>query len=149
MNQKWKTLIIVSILLNVLLIGAFLGRVSFGLLEPKPRPPFGMGPHNHERFMPLVFEKQASKQFEIEQKIQVLRQQAHALLLQEPINKPAYDKLMVQLNEQLALKFKLMSSSIFEVASELSLQQREGLINELDRPPMRMPPPPRPEHLLR
>ena len=147
MNQKWKILIVVSIFLNVLLIGIFLGRASFGLLESKPSFPPGMTPHKHERFMPLVFEKQANEQHKIEQKIQALRQQAHALLLQEPINKQDYDNLMVHLDEQFALKFKLMSRSIFEVASELNLEQRETLIQELNRPPMRMPPPPpRPAH---
>ena len=141
MNQKWKILIIVSIMLNILLIGAFLGRASFGLFESKPHPPFGMGPHNHERFMPLVFERHADEQQKIEQKIEALRQKVHLLLLQEPINKQDYDNLMVQLNEQFARKFKLMNRSIFEVASELNLEQRETLIQELNRTPMRMPPP--------
>lgn len=150
MNQKWKILIIVSILLNVLLIGAFIGRASFELVGPKPGFHPQMEPPKHERFMELIFEKHAVQNQKIEQQIQDLRQQAHAILLQKAINKEAYDNLMVQLNKQFELKFKLMNTSIFEVASELSLEQRKSLVDELNRPPMRIPPPPRqgerPEH---
>lgn len=143
MNQKWKILIIVSLLLNVLLVGAFIGRATFEVLGPKPGfyPP--MGPPTQANIMGLVLEKHSHERQKIEQQIQDLRQQAHAILLQKAINKKAYDNLMVELNKQFELKFKLMNTSIYEVASELSLKQRKSLVDELNRPPMRMPPPPR------
>lgn len=158
MNQKWKGFIVASVLLNVLLIGALLGRASFGLFESQPEFEAIEGhPHQlqhrpehllkHQPLMPRVFEKHADEQQNIEQNIHALRQQAHTLLTQEPINSSEYDRLMQQLHEQFALKFELMSRSIFEVASELSVEQRQQLVEELNRPPQRMPPPPpRPMH---
>jgi len=152
MNQKWKGFIVASVLLNVLLIGALLGRASFGLFAtPADFGPSAAHPLQHQpepqSFMPMVFEKHADEQQKIEQNIHALRQQAHALLTQEPINSSEYDRLMQQLHKQFALKFELMSSSIFAVASELSVEQRQQLVKELNQPPKRVPPPPpRPEH---
>lgn len=157
MSQKWKWLILGSLFLNVLLIGLFLGRVSYELMSPKPGfppPHLGMQPPGKQgHFMHQVFLKSAEKSRVLDEQIQSLRDKAHLLLTASRLDKPLYDQLMVQLTERFSQKFMIMNESIFQLASELTPEQRKAFVEELSHPPMRpqgppmgMPPPPRHHH---
>lgn len=156
MSQKWKGLILGSLLLNFLFIGLFLGRASFELMSPKPGfppPQAGHPPSQQGHFMHQVFLKNAAQNQTLDKQIQELRDKAHALLSAPTLDKKVYDQLMVQLSERFAQKFMVMNESIFEIATELTPEQRKAFVEELNHPPMPpkgppmgMPPPPRHEH---
>ncbi len=149
MSQKWKWLVLGSILLNMLLVGVLLGRVSFDLFLPKhgfpPPPPIGMPhPDKHGGYMLQLFLKHSEQNLKLEHQIHDLRQQAHKILLKEPIDTQSYERLMVQLRECFAQQFKLMTVSVLELATELPLEKRKVFIAELAEGARLLPP--RPEH---
>lgn len=137
MNRNWKLLILLSLFLNVLLIGFFIGKAT-SVFHP-PMPPKGLHhPPGHPMLHQLM-QRQFEQLRPLDRQIEQLRRQSHQLLLQDTPNKAEYDALTEQLKSLHNQKFEQLSEALFNEAKQLSPPQRQQLVDALNRLP---PPPP-------
>lgn len=136
MTQRWKYIIGFSILLNVLLIGILIGKASSPIFPRFPPPP-GM----FDKSSPLraVMEKTMMENRRLDKQIMALKHEINLSLSEKNIDQNKFEKLSNRLIELHNNKFKNMINNLFQTASQLPLEKRQQLVNELEHLP-----PPRP-----
>ena len=144
MNTKLKSAFIVSIILNVLLLGIFFGTLSPGFgressrrerltaeIEKLPEPA-------RSRFRDKMAQLRAADD-PLREQMRQARNQAMDLLVAEPLDEAAYDKQLIQISQLRGQISKRVSDDLKELVRGLPPEQRAAVGEVLKRPA----PPPR------
>lgn len=144
MNTKLKSAFIVSIILNVLLLGIFFGTLSPGFgressrrerltaeIEKLPEPA-------RSRFRDKMAQLRAADD-PLREQMRQARNQAIDLLVAEPLDEAAYDKQLIQISQLRGQISKRVADDLKELVRGLPPAQRATVGELLKRPP----PPPR------
>ena len=144
MNTKLKSAFIVSIILNVLLLGIFFGTLSPGFgressrrerltaeIEKLPEPA-------RSRFRDKMAQLRAADD-PLREQMRQARNQAIDLLIAEPFDEAVYDKQLIQINQLRGQMSKRVADDLKELVRGLPPEQRAAVGEVLKRPP----PPPR------
>jgi uncharacterized membrane protein len=140
MNSKLKAAFIISIIINVLLIG-----IVFGALRNR----FEVGGSRQDRFMAEVeklpeparsrmrdkMAKLRDDNDPLRDQMRTARNEAIRLLVAEPFDEPAYDRQVAKINELRAQITSRMSREMKEMIKDLPPEQRSAIGNILTRPP--------------
>lgn len=143
MNTKLKSAFIVSIILNVLLLGIFFGRLSPGFgressrrerltaeIEKLPEPA-------RSRFRDKMAQLRAADD-PLREQMRQARNQAIDLLVAEPMDEAAYDKQLIQISQLRGQISKRVADDLKEFVRGLPPEQRAAVGEVLKRP---APPP--------
>ena len=144
MNTKLKSAFIVSIILNVLLLGIFFGTLSPGFgressrrerltaeIEKLPEPA-------RSRFRDKMAQLRAADD-PLREQMRQARNQAIDLLGAEPLDEAAYDKQLIQISQLRGQISKRVADDLKELVRGLPPEQRAAVGEVLKRPA----PPPR------
>ena len=144
MNTKLKSAFIVSIILNVLLLGIFFGTLSPGFgressrrerltaeIEKLPEPA-------RSRFRDKMAQLRAADD-PLRDQMRQARNQAIDLLVAEPLDEAAYDKQLIQISQLRGQISKRVADDLKELVRGLPPEQRAAVGEVLKRPA----PPPR------
>jgi len=144
MNTKLKSAFIVSIILNVLLLGIFFGTLSPGFgressrrerltaeIEKLPEPA-------RSRFRDKMAQLRAADD-PLREQMRQARNQAIDLLVAEPLDEAAYDKQLIQISQLRGQISQRVSDDLKELVRGLPPEQRAAVGEVLKRPA----PPPR------
>ena len=139
MNTKLKSAFIVSIILNVLLLGIFFGTLSPGLgressrrerltaeIEKLPEPA-------RSRFRDKMAQLRATDD-PLREQMRQARNQAIALLIAEPFDEVMYDKQLIQINQLRGRMSKRVADDLKELVRGLPPEQRAAVGEVLKRP---------------
>ena len=139
MNTKLKSAFIVSIILNVLLLGIFFGRLSPGFgressrrerltaeIEKLPEPA-------RSRFRDKMAQLRASDD-PLREQMRQARNQAIDLLVAEPLDEAAYDKQLIQINQLRGQISQRVADDLKELVRGLPPEQRAAVGAVLKRP---------------
>ncbi len=129
MNTKLKSAFIVSIILNVLLLGIFFGTLSPGFgressrrerltaeIEKLPEPA-------RSRFRDKMAQLRAADD-PLREQMRQARNQAIDLLVAEPLDEAAYDKQLIQISQLRGQISKRVSDDLKELVRGLPPEQR-------------------------
>ena len=144
MNRKLKSAFIVSIILNVLLLGIFFGTLSPGFgressrrerltaeIEKLPEPA-------RSRFRDKMAQLRAADD-PLREQMRQARNQAIDLLVAEPLDEAAYDKQLIQISQLRGQISQRVADDLKELVRGLPPEQRAAVGEVLKRPA----PPPR------
>jgi len=144
MNTKLKSAFIVSIILNVLLLGIFVGTLSPGFgressrrerltaeIEKLPEPA-------RSRFRDKMAQLRAADD-PLREQMRQARNQAIDLLVVEPLDEAAYDKQLIQISQLRGQISQRVADDLKELVRGLPPEQRAAVGEVLKRPA----PPPR------
>ena len=144
MNTKLKSAFIVSIILNVLMLGIFFGTLSPGFgressrrerltaeIEKLPEPA-------RSRFRDKMAQLRAADD-PLREQMRQARNQAIDLLVAEPLDEAAYDKQLIQIGQLRGQISKRVAEDLKELVRGLPPEQRAAVGAVLKRPA----PPPR------
>ena len=139
MNTKLKSAFIVSIILNVLLLGIFFGTLSPGFgressrrerltaeIEKLPEPA-------RSRFRDKMAQLRAADD-PLRDQMRQARNQAIDLLVAEPLDEAAYDKQLIQISQLRGQISKRVADDLKELVRGLPPEQRAAVGEVLKRP---------------
>lgn len=137
MNKKLKGAFLVSLLINILLVGVLLGKLPHR---------FEQGSSYQERMEKTLKELPEPVQARFREKmrengepmreqIRAAREEAIRLLTTEPFDESAYDRQVNMINDLRVQRSKRMAGIVKEIAKDLPLEQRKVLAGMLRRPP--------------
>lgn len=139
MNTKLKSAFIVSIILNVLLLGIFFGTLSPGFgressrrerltaeIEKLPEPA-------RSRFRDKMAQLRAADD-PLREQMRQARNQAIDLLVAEPLDEAAYDKQLIQISQLRVQISKRVADDLKELVRGLPPEQRAAVGEVLKRP---------------
>lgn len=139
MNTKLKSAFIVSIILNVLLLGIFFGTLSPGFgressrrerltaeIEKLPEPA-------RSRFRDKMAQLRAADD-PLRDQMRQARNQAIELLVAEPLDEAAYDKQLIQISQLRGQISKRVADDLKELVRGLPPEQRAAVGEVLKRP---------------
>lgn len=139
MNTKLKSAFIVSIILNVLLLGIFFGTLSPGFgressrrerltaeIEKLPEPA-------RSRFRDKMAQLRAADD-PLREQMRQARNQAIDLLVAEPLDEAAYDKQLIQISQLRGQISKRVADDLKELIRGLPPEQRAAVGEVLKRP---------------
>lgn len=139
MNTKLKSAFIVSIILNVLLLGIFFGTLSPGFgressrrerltaeIEKLPEPA-------RSRFRDKMAQLRAADD-PLREQMRQARNQAIDLLVAEPLDEAAYDKQLIQISQLRGQISKRVADDLKELVRGLPPEQRAAVGEVLKRP---------------
>ena len=139
MNTKLKIAFIVSIILNVLLLGIFFGTLSPGFgressrrerltaeIEKLPEPA-------RSRFRDKMAQLRAADD-PLREQMRQARNQAIDLLVAEPLDEAAYDKQLIQISQLRGQISQRVSDDLKELVRGLPPEQRAAVGEVLKRP---------------
>ncbi|MBI4522379.1 MAG: periplasmic heavy metal sensor [Deltaproteobacteria bacterium] len=145
MNKKLKTVFLLSIIVNLLLVGVLFGRWPHRFYASSPR---------EERFRMEIEKLPEPARTRFREKLDKLRDtgdpirvemrqardEAIRLLVAEPFDQRAYDRQVTKINELRMAMAKRMSEDIRDVIKGLPTDQRNAVAEILKRPPPRNSP---------
>ena len=139
MNTKLKSAFIVSIILNVLLLGIFFGTLSPGFgressrrerltaeIEKLPEPA-------RSRFRDKMAQLRAADD-PLREQMRQARNQAIDLLVAEPLDEAAYDKQLIEISQLRGQIAKRVADDLKELVRGLPPEQRAAVGEVLKRP---------------
>lgn len=139
MNTKLKSAFIVSIILNVLLLGIFFGTLSPGFgressrrerltaeIEKLPEPA-------RSRFRDKMAQLRAADD-PLRDQMRQARNQAIDLLVAEPLDEAAYDKQLIQISQLRVQISERVADDLKELVRGLPPEQRAAVGEVLKRP---------------
>ena len=139
MNTKLKSAFIVSIILNVLLLGIFFGTLSPGFgressrrerltaeIEKLPEPA-------RSRFRDKMAQLRAADD-PLREQMRQARNQAIDLLVAEPLDEAAYDKQLIEISQLRGQISKRVADDLKELVRGLPPEQRAAVGAVLKRP---------------
>lgn len=133
MMTRWKYFLIISILLNVLLIGILIGRASSPFFSHFPRPPGFM--HDKDSLLRKLMKSTMKDNLSLDRQIIDTKQQINDVLKTKTIDINRYHDLAKQLATLQNQKFIHMTDKLYETASKMPYQKRLKLIDELEALP--------------
>lgn len=140
MNTKLKSAFIVSIILNVLLIGIFFGTLSPGFVRESSRrerltTEIEKLPEPARSRLRDKMAQLRSADNPLREQMRQARNEAIRLLVAEPFDEAAYDSQLVKVNELRGQMSKRMSDDMKELVKGLPPEQRTAVGEMLKRPP--------------
>lgn len=141
MSSRLKYLLIASLLLNFLLLGICIGRLSSNLV---PRPPHPASGPEHPRILSLLEQSNQEQKRELNEQIHAARSHIHQLLKQDAVDRNQFQQAVEQLKTHYDRKLQLQSAELYELTRELPREQRQQLFNALEHQPFSGAHPPRP-----
>jgi len=143
MNRTLKLLFLVSIILNVLLVGVLMGqlprrleRVSFR--EQRMEQALRDLPQPMQTRLREKFKQMRAAGDPLRDQLRVAREETLDILSADPFDEAAYDREVSKIDNLQLQLFKKMGHVVKEVAKELSPEERRIFAQILRRPP---PPP--------
>ena len=140
MNSKLKAAFIISIIINVLLIGMVFGALRHRLEGRGSRQDRLMAdidklPEPARSRMRDKMTKLRDDSDPLREQMRTARNEAIRLLVAEPFNESAYDGQIAKINELRAQITNRMSTEMKDMIKGLPPQQRSAIGNILTRPP--------------
>lgn len=139
MNRKLKLLVLISVLLNVLLLGVVGGRALHHLRGPE------MPPSMEQAIASLPQDKQAEfrqtmealrlQQEAVREEVRRLREETLNVIKAERFDEEAYQQRMTRIQELKALQYQRMADATKDLARHWSKEERAALAQALRRPP--------------
>ena len=140
MSKKMKVLMIVSLLLNVFLVGIIIGDMSHRFRKKPP-----IGKHARELASKLPEDKAAiilktmetvhMNNRDVRKQIREARQRAMNIMTAQRFDEAAYQIQVEKLHELRGLMMQRLASVTMELATKLNQQERKILAQYLKRPP--------------
>lgn len=145
MNRKLQFAFLVSLLVNVFLIGVLLGELPHHFKKERLSREERMEKALKE--LPESLKKQFREKMVhmregntlIRHQIQEARQEAIRILTTEPFDGAAYDRQVDKIHSLYGQRAKRMAEVVKAVALDVSLEQRQALAEVLRRPPPSSP----------
>ncbi|HWP47466.1 MAG TPA: periplasmic heavy metal sensor [Candidatus Limnocylindrales bacterium] len=143
MSRKIKILMLGSLFLNILLIGASIGHISHSLGRNhwgrKPGPEFTVQlPKDKEKLFFETMEKARLENKEIYRQIRETREKAIAILTAPEFDEAAYQREVEKLHELRGQMKQRFANATIELAKQFNQTERKALAEYLRHPP---PPP--------
>lgn len=139
MSSRWmKITLVISLTVNLLFIGAILGRISSGVPLSRPFPPHlgwvlrNVDPDTRESLEPQL-RKLARSSMPIRRHLRESQEAVIRLLLQDPLDQAALALGMDELRKYSSESQREMHRSLIAIMGELNLEQRKQVMNFLNR----------------
>ena len=144
MNKTVRLAFLASLVLNLLLLGVILGRVSGARESGSPREQrmeqaLKKLPEPAQTRLRQKFAQIRAAGDPLREQMDQARAEALRLLSSEPFDEVAYDRQISKIDELRQQMFKRMGQSVKQTAKELTPEERRMFADVLRRPP----PPPR------
>lgn len=142
MSNKVKILIMVSVLLNVLLIGVVIGHVShrFGRTGYARRPVAGLKaklPAEKERLLSETLKRLHRENREIRREIRETREKAMSILTAPEFDEAAYQAEADRIQKLRRNRMQALADATRGLARRFTQEERKALAEILRRPPPR------------
>jgi len=141
MSKTVKLVFLVSLVLNILLVGVLLGRlprdVGFDRQQRLEQALKDLPEPTQTRFREKFKQMRAAGDPQRDQ-IRLAREETLRILSADPFDEAAYDRHVSQIDDLQLQMFKKMGQVVKEIANELPLEERRLFVQILRRPP---PPP--------
>jgi uncharacterized membrane protein len=138
MSKAVKLLFVVSLVLNFLLLGVFLGRlprdVGFGRQQRLEQTLKNLPEPSRARLRDKFNQMRAAAD-PLREQIRVAREQALRILGADPFDEAAYDRQVSQFDDLQLQMFKRMAQVTKEITQGLSPEERRLFADMLRRPP--------------
>jgi uncharacterized membrane protein len=143
MNRTLKLLFLVSIVLNVLLVGVLMGQLSRRLergsvREQRVEQALRDLPQPTQTRLREKFKQMRAAGDPLREQLRIAREETLGILSADPFDEAAYDRQVSKIDDLQLQLFKKMGQVVKEVAKELSPEERRIFAQILRRPP---PPP--------
>jgi uncharacterized membrane protein len=143
MNRTLKLLFLVSIVLNVLLVGVLMGQLSRRLergsvREQRMEQALRDLPQPTQTRLREKFKQMRAAGDPLREQLRIAREETLGILSTDPFDEAAYDRQVSKIDDLQLQLFKKMGQVVKEVAKELSPEERRIFAQILRRPP---PPP--------
>jgi uncharacterized membrane protein len=143
MNRTLKLLFLVSIVLNVLLVGVLMGQLSRRLergsvREQRMEQALRDLPQPTQTRLREKFKQMRAAGDPLREQLRIAREETLGILSADPFDEAAYDRQVSKIDDLQLQLFKKMGQVVKEVAKELSPEERRIFAQILRRPP---PPP--------
>ncbi len=139
MNNRWiKVTLAISLTINLLFIGALLGRISSGVPLARPFPPHlgwvlrSLDPQTRQQLRPQLAE-QMKNAMPMRKHLKAAQQAVNRLLLQEPLDRVALTRSMEELRKYSSESQRQMHADLIAIMTELNLEQRQKVMKFLNR----------------
>jgi uncharacterized membrane protein len=142
MNKTLKVLFLVSLILNVLLVGVLMGQLPRRLergsfREQRMEQALRDLPQPMQTRLREKFKQMRAASDPLRDQLRVAREQTLSTLSAEPFDEAAYDRQVSKIHELQLQMFKKMGQVVKEIAKELSVEERRNFAQILRRPPPR------------
>jgi uncharacterized membrane protein len=143
MNRTLKLLFLVSIILNVLLVGILLGQLPRRLergsfREQRIEQSLRDLPQPMQTRLREKFKQMRAAGDPLRDQLRAAREETLGILSAEPFDEAAYDRQVSKIDNLQLQMFKKTGQVVKEIARELSAEERRNFAQILRRPP---PPP--------
>jgi uncharacterized membrane protein len=140
MSRKIKILMLGSLFLNILLIGASIGHISHSLgrdyFDREPKPKFtAQLPRDKEKLFFEAMEKARLENKDIYRQIRETREKAIAILTAPEFDEEAYRREVEKLHELRSQMKQRFANTTIELAKQFNQAERKALAEYLRRPP--------------
>lgn len=139
MSSRWiKITLVISLTINLLFIGAIVGRISSGVPLSRPFPPHlgwmlrNVDPETRESLEPQL-RKLARNSMPMRRQLRESQQAVNKLLLQDPLDQVALASSMGELRRYSTESQQQMHTTLIAIMSQLDLDQRKQVMNFLNR----------------
>jgi uncharacterized membrane protein len=142
MNKTLKLLFLVSLILNVLLVGVLMGQLPRRLergsfREQRMEQALRDLPQPMQTRLREKFKQMRAAGDPLRDQLRIAREQTLGTLSAEPFDEAAYDRQVSKIQELQLQMFKKMGQVVKEIAKELSVEERRNFAQILRRPPPR------------
>jgi uncharacterized membrane protein len=143
MNRTLKLLFLVSIILNVLLVGVLMGQLPYRLergsfREQRMEQALRGLPQPMQTRLREKFKQMRAAGDPLRDQLRTAREETLGVLSAEPFDEAAYDRQVSKINNLQLQLFKKTGQVVKEIAKDLSAEERRIFAQILRRPP---PPP--------
>jgi uncharacterized membrane protein len=140
MNKTLRLAFLVSITLNVLLVGVLLGQLPRQLDRPlsaRQRIEIATNelPETERSRVGAKLAQMRNETNPIREQIQRIRNETIAIFVAEPFDEAAYDRHVSKIDELRRQMSRRMAANMKEIAKELPAEQRKTLARAFERPP--------------
>jgi uncharacterized membrane protein len=138
MSSRWiKVTLVISLTVNLLFIGAILGRISSGVPLTRPFPPdLGWVLRNVEpdtrQSLRAQLREQAMTSRPMRRQLRESQQTVNRLLLDDPLDQQALADSMAELRKYSTESQEEMHRSLITIMSQLDLDQRKQVMRRLN-----------------
>ena len=138
MSKTVKLVFLASLVLNVLLVGVFLGRLprDVGFVrQQRMEQALKDVPEPTQTRLREKFKQMRAAADPLRDQIRVAREETLNILTADPFDEAAYDRHVSQIDDLQLQMFKKMGQVVKEIAKELPPEERHLFVQILRRPP--------------
>ncbi|HEY3302775.1 MAG TPA: periplasmic heavy metal sensor [Candidatus Binatia bacterium] len=142
MNKTLKLVFLISIVLNVLLVGVLLGELP-NRFDRRPLPQERIAaaakqlPESERPRFESKMEQMRKEVQPLRDQLQEARQETLRVFAAEPFDESAFDRQVSKVAQLRVQLFMRMAESMKAIAKELPAEQRQALARAFERPPSR------------